>query len=311
LLFVGVVAAMTWPEFKTMYNKVYDSNEIEATRAAIFAKNMEFINEHNSLQSSYSVGMNEFGDLTVAEFSAQTANPNGFSDSVYDGPALSDNSAALPPSADWRTSGCVGPVIDQGQCGAAWALVTRRLVEVYNCLKHQHSLVTLSLQDLLDCTPGSMGCNGGTIPGGLQYCVDSGLDSEASYPYTGTAGPCRHKNDTVAAKCQKFNRITPPGNETALTEVLAYQGPVACAIDASESSFQFYTGGIYSDPKCSARSLDHVVLNVGYGTSSGQDFYILQNSWGTSWGQKGYIFMARNKHNMCGVASDAYWVTVE
>ena len=45
-------------------------------------------------------------------------------------------------------------------------------------------------------------------------------------------------------------------------------------------------------------------------THPGEAFYILQNSWGASWGMAGYMLMARNKQNMCGVATEALWVTV-
>lgn len=146
----------------------------------------------------------------------------------------------------------------------------------------------------------------------VRYCVSQGIDSESSYPYTGNAGPCHHQNASVAAKCISWHRVTPPGNETGLEEVLAYTGPAACGIDASRSSFQFYTSGIYSDPHCSSQQIDHVVLAVGYGaTSSGDQYYIVQNSWGASWGMQGYMEIARNKHNMCGIATDAMWVTVQ
>ena len=48
----------------------------------------------------------------------------------------------------------------------------------------------LSLQDILDCTPGSQGCNGGLMDYAFQYCAQKGIDTEASYPSTGRGGVC-------------------------------------------------------------------------------------------------------------------------
>ncbi len=87
-------------------------------------------------------------------------------------------------------------------------------------------------------------------------------------------------------------------------------GPVCVAIDAGHSSFHFYSGGVYYEPRCSQYNLDHGVLTTGYGSEQGQDYWMVKNSWGTGWGDKGYIKMARNRGNNCGIASQAGYPVV-
>merc|ERR1712226_1242565 len=76
------------------------------------------------------------------------------------------------------------------------------------------------------------------------------------------------------------------------------------------SSFQHYSGGIYSDPNCRYGQLNHAVLLVGYNKDSwGQGYWIVKNSWGSGWGQGGYIHMKMGE-NSCGLANSGMYPLV-
>lgn len=137
----------------------------------------------------------------------------------------------------------------------------------------------------------------------FQYIKDNkGVDTEKSYPYEGIDDTCHFNPKSIGATDKGFVDI-PQGDEQKLAEALATVGPVAVAIDASQQSFQFYSKGVYFDENCSSEQLDHGVLAVGFGTENGQDYWLVKNSWGTTWGDQGYIKMARNKENHCGIAT--------
>ncbi|XP_063728340.1 digestive cysteine proteinase 2-like [Symsagittifera roscoffensis] len=122
-------------------------------------------------------------------------------------------------------------------------------------------------------------------------------------------GTCKDEGKEKVVKVSHHVQL-PRGNENLLKETVATVGPCSIAIDASHSSFQLYKDGIYDPAACSQYSLDHAVLVVGYGGSGNEEFWWVKNSWGKSWGLSGYIKMARNKNNKCGVASEAIYPVV-
>ncbi|MEQ2267313.1 hypothetical protein XENORESO_004298, partial [Xenotaenia resolanae] len=71
---------------------------------------------------------------------------------------------------------------------------------------------------------------------------------------------------------------------------------------------------IYYEQFCSSSKLNHGVLVVGYGfqtsLSSVSNYWIVKNSWSTSWGNNGYIYMAKDRNNNCGIASVASYPLV-
>lgn len=123
-------------------------------------------------------------------------------------------------------------------------------------------------------------------------------------------GHCRYTKSHKGADDTGFVDIE-SGNEEKLKEASAAVGAISIAIDASHPTFQFYKNGVYDEPQCSNTELDHGVLLVGYGTDpKGGDYWLVKNSWSTKWGDQGYVRMARNKKNQCGVATAASYPLV-
>jgi len=300
--------------FKRKFGKTYKSAIEEEFRQKIFLDNLKTVNDHNKLfkagKVTFDLAINTFADLTSQEFAAQY---NKFKmPAAYKPKSLFKSGAkAAPDTIDWRDSGYVTGVKDQGQCGSCWSF------SAVGSLEGQHfaatgDLVSLSEQNLMDCSwdYGNEGCNGGWMDQAFQYIIDNGgVDTEESYPYLERDAACNFNAANIGATANGYVDI-PSGDEAALKEAAGTVGPIAVAIDASHASFQLYNSGVYSEPLCMQNVLDHGVLIVGYGTDAGTDYWLVKNSWGVSWGEQGYIQMSRNDNNQCGIATQASYPTV-
>lgn len=103
------------------------------------------------------------------------------------------------------------------------------------------------------------------------------------------------------------------GDEKGLEIAVATIGPVTAAIDASKDTLQFYSDGVYYDPECGNKpeDMNHAVLIVGYGVEpNGQKYWLVKNSYGAEWGIGGYIKMAKDAGNHCGIAIQASYPLV-
>eukprot|EP01090_Pellita_catalonica_P008279 TRINITY_DN18_c0_g1_i1.p2 TRINITY_DN18_c0_g1~~TRINITY_DN18_c0_g1_i1.p2 ORF type:complete len:358 (+),score=68.46 TRINITY_DN18_c0_g1_i1:79-1074(+) len=285
------------------YNKSYESDVFQQ-RFEIFKSNAKFIEAHNGDSSkTFKVALNKFADLTGEEYAKIFLGFRG-NYKVSTKPVVFDPS--IPTSVDWRKEGAVTHIKNQGQCGSCWSFSATGSTEGSHKIAG-NTLVSLSEQQLVDCSGsyGNMGCNGGLMDDAFQYIMAAvGLESESEYPYTASDGTCHFVQSEVKAKINGYHDIT-SGSEVDLYTHIANVSPISVAIDASHSSFQFYSSGVYYEPACSATQLDHGVLAVGYGVDGSKDYYIVKNSWGTDWGMNGYIWMSRNRNNNCGIATSA------
>ncbi|XP_066263021.1 cathepsin L-like [Euwallacea similis] len=313
-----------WAAYKAEHNKNYESETEERFRMKIFMDNAHKVSKHNKLYEqglvTYKLGLNKYADLLHHEFVNTLNGFNKSKTSFLNSEKSRDGVTFIPPanvkipdSVDWRDQGAVTPVKDQGHCGSCWSFSATGALEGQH-FRRTNQLVSLSEQNLVDCSTkyGNNGCNGGLMDNAFRYIKDNGgIDTEKSYPYAAEDEKCHFTLKNVGATDKGFVDIE-SGNEIDLKSAVATIGPVSVAIDASHESFQLYSDGVYYDLNCSPQMLDHGVLVIGYGTDEDtqQDYWLVKNSWGATWGQQGYIKMARNRDNNCGIATQASYPLV-
>jgi len=333
----------TWA---SSHKKQYGTTEERLQRFEVWSKNRGFVNAHNAEEQmgfrTYRMKLNHLGDLSRDEYRSLLGYRHTQSSSVQ--ATLQSLPYDAPASWDWRPKGIVNDVKNQGQCGSCWSFSATAAMEgAYNfknngtvdklckgntCGPNSVPCCSFSEQEVVDCTlAGKDNCNTGGNPADGVSEIGTNMkgvfNTEDEYPYTsgdGTSnGKCTAKTAGVQTGITGFTN-TKSGDESAL-KLASSQHVLSIGIDASQQSFQFYSSGVYVEPACKngPDDLDHGVAIVGYGTwsetevgtkSAGQDYWIVRNSWGDSYGMDGYILMARNKDNQCGVATAPLYANI-
>ena len=237
-------------------------------------------------------GINHMTDWTVEEFEALLGFVEGEQETVLKGFTPTGH------DMDWRGSKDMTPVKDQGSCGSCWAFAATETIEVAYAVTHQHTLDSLSEQELVDCSGsyGNQGCSGGWHYSAFSYAEDhNGLNSDADYPYTAKNGVC--KSTTGNRKAPIKGHFQVKVSESDLEGAIDV-APVGVAVDAG--NWSSYKSGDFSN--CGTR-VNHAVLAVGHTDSH----WIVRNSWGSRWGEHGYIYL--KKGNTCAIEGYAYGVT--
>ncbi|XP_038633411.1 procathepsin L-like isoform X2 [Scyliorhinus canicula] len=282
-----------WKSWKSQYEKQYTEEE-ETYRRMIWEDNVKYIEQHNLEYSmgkhTFTVGMNQFGDLTTKEINEHM---NGFrpdkainlaeeefdegdeddvDNVVFDEDAETNDDLQVE-NIDWRTRNWVTPVQNQGNCGSCWAFSATGAIEGQWAKRHGQ-LISLSEQNLVDCDSGNDGCNGGTLWKAFHYVKENGINSEKTYPYTGQSNlQCKFQRNKIAARINGYRSVGQ--TEKALKDAVHSIGPIAVAVDATHKSFHLYRGGIYYEPNCSFQ-LTHAMLVVGYGSEERDSYWLVK-----------------------------------
>jgi KDEL-tailed cysteine endopeptidase len=291
-----------------------------------FALNMMKIVTHNNKKDkTYTMAMNEFGSMTEEEFAESRMGVREPREDVHRNGPLQPRvtvlrqevaSADPPAEVDWSAKGVVAPVKNQGSCGSCWAFSAVAAIESAYAIKTS-TLVRLSEQELVSCDDNDYGCQGGLMDSAFDWIERSttGLCSETDYPYTSgltsARGECMKNQCTPVPGTVPKGYVDIPPNESALLAAVAQHGPVAVAIQADQTAFQFYHSGVLTG--ACGNHLNHGVLLVGYGvdTTTGTPYWKVKNSWGAGWGEAGFVRIQKGKRwppvagGSCGIALKA------
>jgi len=189
--------------FVHKFEKKFEDETERALRFKTFQDNYQFILSENDKGHSYKLGINEFADMTLDEFSMTRLGLRVPRDSKWGnlpslGTHVVDNTTALPASIDWVAKGGVTPVKNQGQCGSCWAFSTTGALEgAWHVATGK--LLSLSEQQLIDCAKkfGEHGCSGGLMDNAFRYAENSPICEEQGYPYKEKEGICQASTCSV------------------------------------------------------------------------------------------------------------------
>ena len=196
--------------FHFLYQKKYDLNSEEGLkRYNIFKTNLKYIQETNSKNLSYKLGLNHFADLTDEEFKKgymkmipieklheemkQFLKTPEAEEKKLNFDLMADEDEALinktnsqkeqvqqQIKVNWTSK--MNPTRDQAFCGSCWAFATIASVEGNYNIKYGNS-PNFSEQELVDCNSTNYDCNGGFPERALDYMRQYGIAYGSEYPY--------------------------------------------------------------------------------------------------------------------------------
>ncbi|GFE52649.1 preprocathepsin c precursor [Babesia ovis] len=237
-------------------------------------------------------------------------------------------------SDDFQTFG-------QGQCGSCYAMagiyvLTKRieilLRKLYPDIDWDGTRLP-SVQDIIECSPFNQGCFGGFPFLVGKHLTELGVATETESPYRMfngdgvTACSATEMDPTKRWYASSYGYVGGCYECTTELEIMRevyHHGPVAVAIDAPQSLFN-YSSGVYDDePTNHGTTCDiplsnlngweytnHAISIVGWGEEEidgvNTKYWICRNTWGSSWGVGGYFKMKRGV-NLCGIESQAVYI---
>ena len=239
------------------------------------------------------------GRTTVSELPAEERlkmlgyqPPKGYDEWLAQQPKFkADLRMATPTIFDWRDSGIMTPVKDQGGCGSCWDFGAVGAFEA--AIKHRDGIeYDLSEQQALSCNTHGASCDGGWTEPVYELFRDFGAVSETCMPYQANdAVPCTQDQCQVVVKLEGWEYVA---EDVASIKQAVLLGPVTTTFTVYTDFFN-YTSGCYQHAWGGVEA-GHLVVIVGWNDNAcgaGQGAWICKNSWGPYWAHLGGYFLIK------------------
>ena len=153
----------TFEQYLQEFQYEFSASELPSRRV-LFESELKRIKTHNAGNASWKEGVSKFSVLTAAEKKAlygrsktRSVNQKDFLQKASPFPEgfTMKHVSELPESVDWRRSGIVNVVKDQGRCGSCWAFASTSVIESH-VAKNTGLLFDLSPEQIAMCAPVSI-----------------------------------------------------------------------------------------------------------------------------------------------------------
>ena len=193
---------------------------------------------------------------------------------------------------DWRETGKVSPVKNQGPCGSCYAFAAIGNFEA-KVLVDGGSLFDFSENNVKECEWWGSSCGGGNYWRLASFLAAKGTVLETCDPYVPSNVACNSSCPYQRNLLEWWvisSEVMPSVN--VLKSYIQTYGPVYTTLyagyyDAWDTEFGNYDGS-YTLYYTGTQESNHAVLIVGWDDdlphAGGQGAWIVKNSWGTSWG---------------------------
>jgi C1A family cysteine protease len=236
-------------------------------------------------------------------------------DFIFKAEKLGVDNVILPPTYDLRATGCIPPILNQGQIGSCGpnqiSNALRFCLKKNKCVDFQPSrLFIYFFTRLFEGSPLNQD-TGISIRGGLNAVQKYGACSENNWGYDTskfTVQPTKESITAARSHIPGFKYISIPQNLTNIKQAVYGGFPVILGIqlyDSFESDTVARTGVVPMPNKSKEALLGgHCVSLIGY--DDNKKVFIMMNSWG-NWGNKGFFTLPYD-YILNSDLSSSFWI---